>query len=361
MTPGISTLLPGQEPDGKHILAVLLKRTYTIVPYDACVRAPADKPIYGGDRHYADPMSSSVEFEADFVPIKLATDVVLNGTAHAPGGRAVRELIATIEIGKVRKSVKIFGDRVCKHQIGGDPLFGDPQPFTVMPLRYERAYGGVDVESDHRCQFPYPRNVLGKGFAISNVKAAISGLELPNIEDPNDLLTPAKVCCGDIRNWAKQILPTGFGWYSKFSHPRAGWAGILPADRPVEQMMRQAYAELLPEPARALYLAHPFPSIDFRFFSGASPGLSLPYLTGDEAIKLTNLSPDGNLLLVLPGDRPAITLNIGDGTKEAKVVLHTVQIRMDKGEVDLVWRAAFPYPGPDWLPEMTTTEIGIHG
>jgi hypothetical protein len=32
---------------------------------------------------------------------------------------------------------------------------------------------------------------------------------------------------------------------------------------------------------------------------------------------------------------------------------------MDDREVDLVWRAAAGYPGPDWLPQMRKTEIEV--
>ena len=357
---GKHALLPGQNPDGKYMLTVLLKRTYRIVPFSLCERTE-DRPLLGGDKHYADPMNSTVRFESDFIPFKLATDVVLNGTAYAPGGRAVREFTATLEVGTGKKQVRVIGDRVCKHRPGGDPVFGDPRPFTQMPLRYERAYGGVDVDSEPRAQFAYPRNHLGKGFVIENVKGAIDGLELPNLEDPADPLTPARLCCGRVADWAKQPVPTGFGWYSKFWQPRAGWAGILPGDRAAEQMMRNAYAAFVPQPMREAYLANPLPTVEFRFFNGASPGLSVPYLRGDEAVQLTNLTPDGSLVFILPGDRPAIALDIGAGRKEGIVVLQTVMIRLDEGGVDLVWRAAFDYPGPDWLSEMKKAEITIHG
>jgi hypothetical protein len=110
-----------------------------------------------------------------------------------------------------------------------------------------------------------------------------------------------------------------------------------------------------------VYEANPLPVVDFRFFNGASPGLSLPYLAGDETVSLTHLTPEGNLSFQLPGDRPAITLDLGDGVQEEPVVLHTVQIRADDGAVDLVWRAAFPYPGLDWLPEMKKSEVTVHG
>jgi len=359
--PGQHTLLPGQSPDGKHILSVLLKRTYRLMPYEPAIRVDEDRPLLGGDKHFADPMNTSVRYEADFVPYKLATDIVIDGSAHAPGGRAVREFTATLAIDRMKKDVRIFGDRTCKYRQGADPIFGDPTLIANMPLRYERAYGGVDIYSHSLCPYAYPRNLLGRGFAVTNVNAVIEGLELPNLEDPNGLLSPARLCIGKIENWRKQPVPTGFGWYPKYGHPRAGWAGILPADKPAEQMMRTAYAKLLPEPTRAAYLANPLPVVDFRYFSGASLGLSLPYLHGDEALSLTNLTPDGNSLFLLPGDRPVIRLDIGDGVRTEKVVLQTVQLRTDEGEVDLVWRASFPYPGPDWLSEMKVTNVVIEG
>ena len=79
------------------ILAVLLKRTYRLEAYGPAVRAEADRPLLGGDKPFADPMNTTVQYEADFVPFKSATDVVLVGTAHAPGGRAVREFTASLE------------------------------------------------------------------------------------------------------------------------------------------------------------------------------------------------------------------------------------------------------------------------
>ncbi len=359
--PGNHTLLPGQTPEGKFILAVLLKRTYCLVPYEPAIRAEADRPLLGGDKHFVDPMNTTVQYEADFVPFKIATDVVLVGSAYAPGGKDVRELMAKLEIEQVNKIVRISGDRLCNYRPGGDPIFGDPRPFSTMPLRYERAYGGVDIYSHPLCPYACPRNRLGRGFAVTNTKATIEGLELPNLEDPKDLLTPARLCVGKIENWPKQPVPTGFGWYPRYGHPRAGWAGILPGDKPAEQMMRMAYAQILPEPARATYLANPLPVVDFRYFSGASVGLSLPDLHGDEAISLTNLTPEGSSLFLLPGDRPRISLNIGEGAKTERVVLQTVQLRTDDGEVDLVWRAAFSYPGPDWLGEMKISNVVVEG
>jgi hypothetical protein len=159
--------------------------------------------------------------------------------------------------------------------------------------------------------------------------------------------------------WEQQPMPASFGWFCKGWRPRATWAGVMPADRPFEQEMRAAYAELLTGEDKKTYLENPLPDMDFRFFNGASAGLVMPYLTGAEEVKLTNLTPDGNLAFRLPGEQPKLSLDIGEGPQEPEVVLHTVMMRPEEGEVDLVWRGAVPYPGPDWLPSMRKMEVSI--
>ena len=76
--------------------AFSLKRTYDIVPGKGCVRANEDRKLVAGDQHYGDPMNSTAEFEADFVPFKLATDVVLNGKAYAPCGQPTATFTASL-------------------------------------------------------------------------------------------------------------------------------------------------------------------------------------------------------------------------------------------------------------------------
>jgi hypothetical protein len=345
-------VLPGQSPKGNYILAVLVKRTYDIVPGKRCARAEEDRKLLGGDKHYDDPMSSSVEFEADFVPFKLATDVVLNGKAYAPGGKPAATFTASLAVGNHRKDVRVIGDRVCRHRDGGDPTFTDPNPIAAIDLKYENAYGGVDIYSDPKIPCAYPRNYLGKGFVVGKTKKTIENLELPNLEDPNNLLMPARLCCGEVKHWEKQPMPQSFGWFFKCWRPRALLAGVMPADKAFEKELRQAFAPALPPKEQKEYEASKLPDVDFRFFNGASPGLVVPFLTGDEQIRASNLTPNGELAFQLPGERPKIALDLGEGAKQEAVVLHTVMIRMEDRQVDLVWRAAFPYDGPDSLPKL---------
>jgi hypothetical protein len=352
-------LLPGQTPEGQHILGVLVKRTYDIVPGRRCARAGIDRRLVPGDVHYADPLNSTIKFESDFVPFKLATDVVLHGKAYAPTSQWVASLTVSLAVGQYRKDLLVLGDRVARYNGKRDPSFTDPQPFDAMELRYDRAYGGVDVYSDPKMPLAYPRNHLGRGYAVANTQRSVENLPLPNIEDPNDRLTPARLCVGNFMEWERQPVPHSFGWTMKLWLPRAGYAGVMPADRALEQELRKTYAALVPPAQRKLYQENQGSVMDFRFFNGASQGLIVPFLSGAELVSLRNLDPQGNLDFELPGGRPVIRLDIGQGAHEPAVALHTVMIRLEERQVDLVWRAAVPYAGPDWLPEMKRVELSI--
>ena len=358
---GASMVLPGQTPQGGHILSVLLKRSYDIVPHGICKRAEQDQALIPGDIFRNTPMNSAVEFESDFVPYKLYTDVVLIGRAYAPKGKPAQQCTVSLQVGEQIKSILVTGERNARYTAPDTPpIFTDPEPFIDMGLRYERAYGGTDVFSDKRIPYPYPRNPLGSGFAIANKPESVDGLALPNLEDPADLVTPQRLCIGEYQRWTEQPKPAGFGWFPKHWQPRCLLAGILPADRATEQEMRAAYAKLVPADQREAYVNHGLPDMNFLFFNGASTDLSFPYLEGGEEVRCENLSPAGLIDFQLPTDAPKIGLDIGSGTKEPKVVLQTVQIRMEDSQVDMVWRAAVPYPGRDWLPQMRKMVILVY-
>jgi hypothetical protein len=352
-------VLPGQAPDGDHILATLVKRSYTIIPGGRCQRAPKDRKLVASDTHFGDPMNTAVKYESDFVPFKLATDVVVNCHAHAPGGQPVQELVTAIAIDDVVCSVIVIGDRRAHYRGGRAPDFGEPVPFAVMPIRYERAFGGVDIRSDPKLACAYGFNHLGRGFAIRNTPEVLENLELPNIENPVDRLTPERLCCGHFIHMDQLPEPAGFGWTMKVWRPRMLMAGVMPADAAIARALRQVHRQAVPAEQREMYDQTELPAMDFRFFNGASIGLVLPYLRGDEIVRTKHLTPDGRLDFMLPGDEPSIGIDIGAGVMTPVVRLQTVMIRLDEGEVDLVWRGAIPFPGPDWLPEMRRLAVEV--
>ncbi len=351
--------LPGQTPEGQHIYSLITKRSYDIVPGGMCVRAKDDNKLFPADVHFGDPNNSSVRFETDYIPFKLQTDVAFDGKAYSLGGTPVLNLMTSITVGKVKKELLVVGDRTCRFADGGRIAASAPSPFATMELRSENAYGGVDVYSDPKMAFAYPRNKLGKGFVVKPTPKSLFNLPLPNLEDPKDRITAERLCILEMKNWEKQPLPAGFGWYSKYSPPRMNLMGVMPADVPLEKELREANAALLSGKNKELYLNNPLPKMDFRFFNGAAPGLSMPYLTGTEGVRLENLSPEGVLEFQLPGETPKVRIDMGQGTQEPQAFLHTVQIHGETRQVDMVWRASVTYPGPDWLPEMTMLDLSL--
>jgi len=208
--------------------------------------------------------------------------------------------------------------------------------------------------------YAYARNPYGRGFVVANSRAAVHRRPLPNLEEPSQLLKPERLCVGDYyKSWQQQPLPASLGWFPKTWLPRASLAGVMPGDRALEQELRTAYEKLVPAEHKEAYKNTNLPDMDFRFFSGASHGLAVPYLQGGERIITENLTPDGLFAFDLPTERPAISIDIGEGPRQPTVEMHTVMIHMEARQVDLVWRGAIPYQGLDWLQHMKKLEIVI--
>jgi hypothetical protein len=283
---------------------------------------------------------------------KSATDVVVIGKAYAPSAKPVARADVAFEVAGRRKVIRVTGDRRCYFRDNRAPSFSDPVPFTEMEIRYDRAYGGRDLKSVPGLEFYYPRNHMGTGVVLKNVREAVEGLALPNLEDPADPLMPERVILGEPERWNQQPLPQGFGWFQKTWYPRCSFVGAMPPFVDIDEVLREEELGLVPKEQIRLARQFKLPRYDVRFNNGASLGLVLPYLSGGEPVRLTGLTPEGELKFLLPTDRPRAMLDISLGENELEMVLHTVSIRPDDMQVDLVWRGAHEYPSLDWLPEM---------
>jgi hypothetical protein len=354
IAPEVHAVVQGKDEKNRPIFAVLVKRTYDIRPGERVVRAKTTRLLVQADEYYddGDPEWATVKHETDFASFKLATDVVVIGKAFAPGGKAVRQLDVTVEVAEHRKTVRLSGDRRCIYRQNAIPAFTEPVPFTEMPMQYDRAYGGKDSKSDPEAPFYYPRNDLGVGVVLKNTKETVEGLPLPNIEDPEDMLTPERVIIGEPERWSGQPLPDGLGWFQRTWYPRCSFTGAIPSYVGIDTVLREATLGLVPKNQVALSRQCKLPSFDLRFNNGASRGLALPRLAGQEVFRLTHLTPPGSLAFQLPGEKPSMMLDIGLGENELEPELDTVCVRLEEMQVDLIWRGAYVHPGLDWLPEM---------
>jgi hypothetical protein len=350
----VKAIVQGKDDEGQSIFSVLVKRTYDIRTSGRVVRAEKTRSLLQIDEYYdeGEPEWATVKYETDFAPFKLATDVVVVGKAFAPGGEPVAQLDVTVEVAAHRKTVRVTGNRHCLYRENAPPAFSEAVPFTDMPIQYDRAYGGLDRLSNPEEPFYYPRNDRGVGLVLKNTKETVKGLPLPNIEDPGDLLTPDRVIFEQPDRWSEQPLPDGLGWFQRTWYPRCSFTGAFPAYVDIDTVLREETLGLVPKGQIGLSRQFKLPSFDVRFHNGASRGLVLPYLSGEETFRLTNLTPAGSLFFQLPGEPPSIMLDIGLGENELKPFLHTVCLRLEEMQVDLVWRGAHRYPGLDWLPEI---------
>jgi len=206
-------VVSGLAEERQTIFAVLVKRSYRIVSGKPLMREEEARPFQRGDVYHepGNPETCTILYEDELAPYKPATDIVVIGQARAPRGQPVETMMIGIDVAGAQKLLRVTGDRIVHYRPGMVPIVTDPTPFTMMPVRYELAYGGIDAVSRPDKPFHYPRNPLGRGLAVLNVREAVEGLRLPNIEGPDDLLTPERIVLEDESTWNRQPLAQGLG------------------------------------------------------------------------------------------------------------------------------------------------------
>lgn len=355
-------LLPANDQHGSPVLVVIAKRTYDIRPGDVCLPALQQLPLFPADRFFnnSDPVTASCEHESDFCPYKPKCDVVLHGTARAPQAVPLRSLLVEVSVGPHQKTIQVFGNRHCQYNEGNPPAWTDPELFVEMPLRYENAYGGVDVYSrEDTGALIYPRNPLGKGYAIANTRKVVDGLALPNLEDPANLLTPATLITGDFTGWQKQPLPQSFGWYGKAWFPRCMHAGVMPEHLSLYEQTREVSEGYVAPGQLEAFKRLKLPLMNFQFFNGAHSGMQLQELSGGEPVKLVNMSDSGLIEFPLPDRPPDISIDIGGGPQTPAPIMQTVSMDVDQRRLYVVWRASISYPGPERMHELPALDIEV--
>lgn len=277
-TPFKIETLPTKGPKGNTVLTIIVKGTFDIQHGEPATVASEQIPVTYGDEFHNGKAEGSVKFESDVAPFKPCTDIVLVGKAYAPGGRPVQILDVSLRVGKIKKTIRVFGNR---YRIFTSWLFSEvaskPQPFTVMNLVYERSFGGMDREGGDWCK----ENPIGCGFLAKRSKKTLNGTPLPNLEDPNSL----------IKSWKDHPKPVGLGFYGRTWMPRASCLGTY------DEKWRK---ECSPDPPQ---------DFCFEYYNGAHPDLQVKgYLKGDEKVELINLIPEGNIHFQLPGIKPTCTV-----------------------------------------------------
>lgn len=276
----------------------------------APIESPIDQGFLSGDRFHDDDEERVGEllFADDFADLKLATDVLLRGTAHAGEGHKATDLTVSFHVGAWSKSLRVFGRRVWTE----NPFhpISKPIPFTSVPLTYANAFGGPDD----------PRNPVGRGHETP---------ELPSIEDPR----------APLRSKSDTVEPACFGPLNPSWPQRAGKQG-------------EEYGPSWLE-TRAPFFARDF---DWSFFNAAPRDQQLlGYLRGDEELVFENLHPTAKRFTArLPGLRPVVLVRYQDGeTRALEMKLDTLLAEVDDERLVLTWRGLAPVKEDDFADVRT--------
>ena len=109
--------------------------------------------------------------------------MLLNGSCHAPGGKPTTRVTVALQVGSLTKSFNVVGNRTYKAGLLYRTV-GEPEPFTVMPISYNNAFGGVDKpDEDPKTHQWYPLNHAGVGYHPGVLPKALDGKPLPNTEE----------------------------------------------------------------------------------------------------------------------------------------------------------------------------------
>ncbi len=326
-TGGCVQTLDTQTSRKRSLFTVILKSTFQMTPGEKAELAQDQLPINPCDEYFGGRVPGSVRVESDLVPFKPFSDVVLIGKAYAPSGKPVCSFLAGLQVGNLASTIAIIGDRYWKKSSGvmkTKLVPSEPEPISSVDIIYENAFGGMDLDENHRGEWSL-ENPIGKGFVGRKRWKYAQDKPLPNLEDPNHL----------IRTWRDRPRPVGFGFYGQGWSPRVEYMGTY------DDAWRRE---------RAPYLPYDFQS---AFYNGAHPELQLKgYLRGDEHVGLTNLHPTGRVEFSLSGLRPRLKVfGLADHRKnhpeverdssiELTMNLDTLCFFPEEGLLYQVWRAA---------------------
>ncbi len=357
-------LVPGYAPNTAPILSVLAKRTYTLKNSERGVYSEKQKAFFESDVIGIEgrPQIDPTLHESDLVAFKLATDVIVHGKAHSPKGKKAFYLDLSVQVGQLpKKIVRVFGERHV-FVTGSGIEFSETKPFDSVDLSYANAYGGIDSLSDEATRHQFPKNPWGLGFVVKNNPKALQDLLLPSQEDPRQLLSPKSLVIEKYENWKSAPEPQSFGYTGRTFYSRLMLSGLSPDAQVRSEFERQNQLQKTSEigTSKASQPPSPLPLVNPAFYSGASNGLCVPYLRGDEEIRLIHFDADHpQFTCKLPGERPTAWLDLGKGPVELGMVLHTVEIFKEENQVSLVWRGCAQYAGPESLQKVTQLDFGV--
>lgn len=306
----------GLEPSGRELLVVVVKGTFVLPKPGEEVRLHAAQlPLTMADTFTGEPGFSAPTYEIDFAPRKKRCDVLLLGSAYAPGGRPAERVPVGLRIGDWSKKFAVVGDRQWQATSAGVSASA-PQPFAIKPFSYDVAFGGTDTRHEDPAQHAaFMPNPVGRGFHKHLEPKWVDGALLPNTEEID---APVSQPDGDYAPMA--FGPLARGWESRYRY------GGTYDDKWLEE-----HFPFLP------------PDFDEQYYQAAPLDQQLALPVGAQEVTLANLTPDGQRHFVLPDFEAPIHVFPKNGEREEyKAPLDTIVFEPDQGRFTMTWRIARP-------------------
>ena len=271
---------------------------------------PGQDPVQVSDVFYLDDPLNSTLTESDIIPYKPATDIIVTGHSYAPGGQAKSSWGAQVQLGEMKKTIVVYGDRYWYPDSTYGWKLGSAKPAVKVPLCYELAYGGQWRDNDGNIHC-YEQNPVGRGFIGPEQQKQQNPIPAPQIES---IEQSVKHLNGSYR--PEGLGPIGRGWL-----PRQQLVGTTDESWAKEDFPGLPY------------------DFDFAFYNCAHPDLIYPgFVRGNEVIKLINLDPASYIETALPGLMVGALINQKLVTRG---FLDTVILSPDQQKASLIWRATF--------------------
>lgn len=306
----------GIDPDGRERVIVAIKGTFTI-PTDGSEPRLADEQVelVLADEFTGEPGLSATIYECDYAPAKPYCDVLLNGSAYAPGGRPVEKVAVEFSFAGRSKCFYVHGARVWERGL----LFiksSEPEPFISKAITYDGAFGGSDTHPNKpEKSKAFQANPIGTGYYPMSRGEALIGKALPSTSETSRPITRR----------SGKFKPMSLGPIGRAIPPRVSFAGTYDDD-----WLENTFPFLPPD-------------FDTRYFQCAPLDQQFPYPKGGEEVLLINLTPQGRTAFCLPTiNLPVEFTDTKDKRTEQTAVLDTVLIEPDLGRFMLTWRASLP-------------------
>jgi len=298
-----------RDREGAEVLIVVVKATFAIGDDGAVRVAPEQAPIARTPQFHGDPARTSLVHDDDFALTKARTDVLLSGHARTIDDQPSIAVEVKLSVGAWSKRLVAIGERRWKESLSGWRLT-DPEPFTQMPLVYERAFGGVDRSANPPVECD--ENPVGVGFLAPSTKPS-DGDRAPNLESRDDPMRdprsrPPPMCFAPIaRQWSarRRLAGTYDDVWLRERRP------LVPGD------------------------------FDDAFWSSAPPDQRVA-LEGGERVELQGVSPRGTIRFELPRLAFSFRTRIAGATVEHSPGFHTLLFEPDVRRFVMVFQSALP-------------------